>query len=115
MIRPETLQTLSLKAVRAVIPTLFLAWGVTLGGGLIGALGEWLVGQADTDPTQIAFRVRIWAVAIAIGGTMTAFEHIERGLARGALPQIVRDILVLGAAYGGAQAAIWCLRALVGR
>lgn len=115
MFRPDTVQAMTFRGVRAVIPPLFLAWGVTFGGGLMGALGEWLVGRPEADPTQIAFRTRIWAVAIAIGGTMTAFEHIERGLARGALPQIVRDLLVLGAAYSGAQGAVWCLRVLVSR
>ncbi len=79
----------------------------------MGALGQWMVGQMGMDAAQIGFRIRIWAVAIAIGGTMTAFEHLERGLSQGSLPQIVRDVLVLTAAYAGAQASYWCLRGLI--
>jgi hypothetical protein len=109
----QVVWVVALRVWRAALPPWFLAFGVTAGGGLLGSLGQWLVGQANPDAAQIGFRIRIWAVAIAIGGTMSAFEHLERGLTQGALPQIVRDVLVLTAAYGGAQAAYWCLRGLV--
>lgn len=101
-----------MKVWRAALPPFLLAFGVTAGGGLLGGLGQWLVSEPIMDASQIAFRIRIWAVAIAIGGTMTAFEHLERGLSEGAMPQIVRELLVLLSAYGGAQAAYWFLRGL---
>lgn len=103
---------LVMKVWRVALPPLFLAFGVTMGGGMLGALGQWVVGQPGGDASDIGFRIRIWAVAIAIGGTMTAFEHLERGLTQGALPQIIRDVLVLSAAYAGAQAAYWFLRSM---
>jgi hypothetical protein len=101
------------KVGRVSLPPLFLAFGVTAGGGILGAFGQWLVGQSGADAGQMAFRIRIWAVAIAIGGTMTAFEHLERGLSQGALPQIVKDLLILSSAYAGAQVAYWGLRGMV--
>lgn len=100
------------KVWRTMVPPGLLAFGVTGGGGVLGAFGQWLVGQSGANAADLGFRIRIWAVAIAIGGTMTAFENLERGLSQGALPQIVKDILVLGSAYLGAQAAYWWLRAL---
>lgn len=101
---------LLLRIWRVGLPPYFLALGVTLGGGLLGGLGQWMVGRGDSDPAQIAFRIRIWAVAVAIGGTLTAFENIERGLAQLSLPKIVRDALMILAAYWGAQTAYWWLR-----
>lgn len=103
------------RVVRVGLPPYFLALGVTLGGGLLGGLGQWMVGKMESDPAQIAFRIRIWAVAVAIGGTLTAFEHIERGLAEWSLPKIVRDAVMIVSAYWGAQSAFWWIKWLTGR
>lgn len=102
------------KIWRSTVPPFGLAFGVTLGGGVAGALGEWLAGRPAADASQVAFGIRIWAVAIAIGGTLTAFEHFERGLSQGALSQILREVGVLAAAYAGAQTAFWLLSGLIG-
>lgn len=92
-----------LRMLRVAIPPFFMALGVTLGGGALGALGNWLVGKGPQDPATTAFRIRIWAVAVAIGGALTALENLERGFSTRALPQIARDSLTLAMAYVGAQ------------
>ncbi len=99
---------------RIAIPPLFLAAGVTLGGGLIGSLGAWIAGRGPGDPVTTSYRIRIWAVAIAIGGTLTAFENLERGLSARAVPAVVRDGVGIVAAYCGAQWGYWILRWMVG-
>lgn len=109
MLDPHWGWSIAKRLWRAGIPPYFLSAGVTLGGGVLGALGQWLAGHQAPDPAQLSFRIRIWAVAIAIGGTLTAFENLERGLARHALPSIIRDALTIVAAYGGAQSAYWWL------
>ncbi len=105
---------LAVRLWRIGIPPLFLAMGVTLGGGLIGAFGSWMVSQGPGDPVTTAYRIRIWAVAIAIGGTLTAFENLERGLASRALPMLLADSFGIIAAYFGAQWGYWLIRWLVG-
>jgi hypothetical protein len=98
------------KIIRTALPPFFLAFGVTAGGGLMGSLGLWLAGKGPADPALAAYRIRIWAVAIAIGGTLTALENLEKGLSARALPLIVRDVLVIVTAYGGAQCGYWVLQ-----
>ncbi|MCY0898249.1 MAG: sporulation protein [Firmicutes bacterium] len=94
-----------------IAPPLFLALGVTVGGGLIGALGNWLAGHAaSADASQIAFKIRIWAVAIAIGGTISALEHIEQSLTRRAMADLVKGSLTIFAAYAGAELGFWLIR-----
>ncbi len=92
------------RILRLVGPPLFLAFGVTVGGGLMGALGHWLVGQTvEADAGQIAFKIRIWAVAVAIGGALTALENFERSLSTKALVELAKGGLTLTAAYAGAE------------
>lgn len=91
------------RILRAGLPPFFLALGVTLGGGILGAMGNWMAGKGPQDPSQAAFRIRIWAVAVAIGGTLTALENLERGMYYRALPQILRDGVTIVLAYLGAQ------------
>ncbi len=100
------------KVAALMAPPLFLACGVTLGGGLLGAFGHWLAGhQADADASQIAFRIRIWAVAVAIGGTISALESFEQSLTARAVLDLVRGGLTLTAAYAGAELGYWLIRA----
>ena len=94
------------------IPPFFLSLGVTLGGGLLGALGLWLAGRGPQNPAVVGYGIRIWAVAIAIGGTFTALENLERGFSAHALSAIVRDTISIVMAYLGAQSGYWLLNQL---
>ncbi len=99
------------KIATLVSPPLFLAFGVTLGGGLMGALGQWIGGHpGQADASQIAFRIRIWAVAVAIGGTLTALENFEKSVSTKAMLDLVKGSLTLLAAYAGAALGYWLLR-----
>ncbi|MCY0908647.1 MAG: sporulation protein [Sulfobacillus thermotolerans] len=109
----QTLQQAINKTVQTGLPPFFLALGVTIGGGLLGSFGLWLAGKGPQDPAQAAYRIRIWAVAIAIGGTLTALENLERGVFARALPAIVRDGVAIVTAYLGAQTGYWLLTWLV--
>ncbi|SMC06634.1 YtrH family sporulation protein [Sulfobacillus thermosulfidooxidans] len=108
---PDIIQYVT-KLIRVGVPPYFLALGVTLGGGLLGALGLWMAGKGAQDPASTAYRIRIWAVAIAIGGTLTALENLERGLSARAIPSILRDGLAITMAYFGAQSGYWLLSQL---
>ena len=99
------------KVLALIAPPLFLACGVTLGGGLFGAFGHWLAGhQSEANASQIAFRIRIWAVAVAVGGTITALENFEKHLSTRAMLDLIRGGLTLTAAYAGAEFGYLLLR-----
>jgi hypothetical protein len=98
------------KLAALVAPPLFLAFGVTLGGGLLGALGHWLAGHPDqANASALALRIRIWAVAVAVGGTISALENFEKSLATRAVVDLLRGGLTLTAAWAGAALGYWLL------
>lgn len=102
--------TIGAKVSRLVAPPLFLGLGVTLGGGLIGSLGESLASNlGPADPSQLAFKIRIWAVAVAIGGALTALENLEKSLSTRAMIDIARGGITLMSAYAGAQLGYWLI------
>lgn len=101
-----------MRALRALMPPFMTALGVTIGGALVGGLGQWIVGEAAPDYAGLAFQIRIWAVAVAIGGAMTALENLEREFMSRGLFGLFRDLAVAGIAYLGAQLAYLLIRAL---
>jgi len=99
------------KVAGIIVPPLFLAFGVTIGGGLFGALGHWLVGQSSTaNASEIAFKIRIWAVAVAIGGALTALENFEKSVSAQSLLDIAEGGATLLSAYAGAEFGYWIIR-----
>ena len=92
----------------AFIPTFinsyFIALGVLLGGSLIGGISAFFTGQPPlTEIQRLADSLRIWAIVAAIGGTFGAVYNLERGLIQGETASLVKQILLILAALGGAQ------------
>ena len=57
-----------------LIISYFIAFGVILGGSLIGGFGAFLIGKPTlTYINQFAQNLRIWALVAAIGGTFDTF------------------------------------------
>ncbi|EEM03756.1 hypothetical protein bmyco0002_38420 [Bacillus pseudomycoides] len=90
-----------------LITTYFIAFGVMLGGSLIGGIGAFLVGKpALTAIKQFAENLRIWALVAAIGGTFDTFYSFERTFFEGATKDIVKQILLIFFATGGMQTGL---------
>lgn len=82
----------------------FIALGVILGGSLFGSLAASLCGEAPLlTLINVAERIKIWAVAIALGGTFSSFRVLEQGLFRGEFKSLVRQFLYIITAMAGAQ------------
>lgn len=83
----------------------FIAFGVIIGGAIIGSIGSFLTGDAPvTAITRIAKSLRIWAIVAAIGGTFDAIANFERGL-NGSTIDVFKQILLIVAAIGGVKSA----------
>lgn len=53
--------------------------------------------------TSLANRLKIWALVAAIGGTFDAVYSFERGIIEGNTRDIVKQLLLILSAMGGAQ------------
>ncbi|HLR02445.1 MAG TPA: YtrH family sporulation protein [Virgibacillus sp.] len=97
----------------------FIAFGVVIGGALIGSIGSFATGDAPlTSIGRIAKGLRIWAIVAAIGGTFDAIATFERGIFEGSTLDIFKQILIILAAMGGVKTAIiliqWFIQEEVG-
>lgn len=85
----------------------FIAFGVILGGAIIGSIGAFATGDAPLAIIQrIAKSLRIWAIAAAIGGTFDAFENFERGIFDGSMIDIFKQCLLILSAMAGVKTAM---------
>lgn len=90
--------------VPTFIHSYFIALGVLLGGSLIGGLASFLTGNPPlTEIYRLSNSLRIWAIVAAIGGTFDAVYSFERGLMQGQTDDLVKQILLILSALGGAQ------------
>ncbi len=98
-----------------LLHALFIALGVVVGGSMVGSLATLLVG----DPTAsamvaMASRLKVWAVATALGGTFETFQSIDSGLFKGDFLVLARQLLFLFAAYTGAHLGYMLVAATCG-
>ena len=90
-----------------LIISYFIAFGVILGGSLIGGFGAFLIGKPTlTYINQFAQNLRIWALVAAIGGTFDTFYSFERSFFGGDMKDIVKQNLLTFFATGGMQTGL---------
>ncbi|MGM0472368.1 MAG: YtrH family sporulation protein [Bacillota bacterium] len=101
--------------MQKIILAFFTALGVLLGGVLIGSFASLLTYQS---PVKLMFKIakdiKLWAIVTAIGGTFSNLRLIEGGFMEGRLTLVIRQLLVLIAAFFGAQLGIWIINILTG-
>ncbi|RLL47877.1 sporulation protein [Oceanobacillus piezotolerans] len=96
------------------IQCFFIAFGIVIGGSLIGSMGAFAVGDPPlTSIVRIARSLQIWAIVAAIGGTFDAIENIQRGLNDGATIDLVKQALLILSAMGGVKLAMLLIHWLV--
>lgn len=103
------------KFITSFINCFFIAFGVIMGGAIIGSLGSFFTGEAPlTSMNRIAKGLRIWAIVAAIGGTFDAIANFERGVIDGSTIDIVKQVLLIISAMGGVKTAIVLLQWILG-
>ncbi len=102
--------------VSNIILNFFIALGVVLGGSVFGALAATLTNQPPLKTMMtVADNIKIWAVAVALGGTFSSFRVLEQGLFKGEVRSLVRQLLYVFFAMGGAQLGYIMLCLIKGR
>ncbi|ALX48352.1 YtrH family sporulation protein [Lentibacillus amyloliquefaciens] len=102
-----------------LIHCFFIAFGVIIGGSIIGSIGGFITGDAPfTQMSRIADRLRIWAIVAAIGGTFDAIANFEKGVLDGSTFDLFKQIMLILTAMGGVKAGIiiisWLIQEDVG-
>ncbi|MDR7073771.1 YtrH family sporulation protein [Fictibacillus barbaricus] len=84
-----------------------IAFGVILGGALIGGLAAFLIGKAPIlEMMDLAKKLKIWAIVAAIGGTFDTINNFERSFVNGATIEIFKQLTYIFVAISGANTAM---------
>jgi len=94
-----------------IIYNFLIAFGVIIGASLFAGIGALI---NDHPPLkcmfEIASSIKIWAVAVALGGTFSTFEILEKGLFRREIRSIVKQAVYVVVAVIGANAGYGFIR-----
>jgi len=85
----------------------FIAFGVVIGGTILGSFGSFFTGDAPlSSMNRIAQSLKIWAIVAAIGGTFDAIENFQKGFLDGSTMDLFKQFLFIISAMIGVKAAI---------
>lgn len=92
------------RYIQTVLLTFFVALGVSLGGSLAGALGALLARRPPgSTMIELAEELKLWALVAALGGTFNLIRGLEAGFLGRHLPDLLKQLLLLLCAFGGAH------------
>lgn len=87
-----------------VIYNFLISFGVIIGASLLAGIAALI---NDHPPLKTMFNIagsiKIWAVAVALGGTFSSFEIIEKGIFKGEIRSIIKQAIYVVAAVLGAN------------
>ncbi|MBN6188003.1 YtrH family sporulation protein [Aneurinibacillus sp. BA2021] len=92
----------------------FIAFGIVLGGSLLGGLAALLTRQPPFHTMEeLAIKLKIWGMVGALGGTFDSFMQIERIFAEGNMSPVIKQIIFIVSAFIGADTGTRLIRWLV--
>lgn len=101
----------------AIILDFFVAFGVVVGGSIMGGVGS-VIGHHHLTPMatmeQLSEQLKIWALVAALGGTVDMLRSVETNILEGHLGLVVQQIFMLLSAFAGAHIGyvliMWLIR-----
>ncbi len=89
----------------SVIQNFFISFGVIIGASIFEGIGAIVT---DHPPLRtminLANSIKVWAMAIALGGTFSSFEIIDKVLLEGEIKTIIKQVIYIFMALLGANA-----------
>ena len=86
-----------------VILTFFVAYGIVIGGAMVGGVGAFLTEKAPLlTMKELAIQLKIWGLVGALGGTFDSFLQIEKILV-GNFSPVLKQLIMIVAAFLGAH------------
>lgn len=81
-----------------------IALGVVIGGSLLGGIASVITMQPPADTMrQIADHIKIWAIVVAVGGTIDPLRVIEANFLDGNLNPVFRQLMFILVSFMGAH------------
>lgn len=94
----------------------FIAFGIVVGGAMLGGIGAVFSLQPPAQTMlDIADRIKIWALAAAVGGTIDPMRVIESNMLYGNLSPVIKQIAFLVFAFLGAHMGSELVKWVCGR
>jgi len=92
-----------------------VAFGVVLGAAMMSGIHAVLtLHSPSTDMLKMASSIKIWAVVVAIGGSIDPFRVIESNFMNGYISPAVKQILLMISAFLGAHLGTELIRWMSG-
>lgn len=87
-----------------ILYNFLIAFGVIVGASVFAGLGA-VVNNHPPLKTMlsVANSIKIWAVALALGGTVNSFQVIDEGLWRGEIKSVIKQVTYILVALLGAN------------
>ena len=105
-----------MRLLGVLVQNFCISLGVITGGAMIGAMSAIFTGQPPQRTIlELAERLKIWAMVTALGGTFESIRMLEMGLFGGEFQTLIKQILLIVSAFGGAQLGYYILESLVTR
>jgi hypothetical protein len=96
-----------------VILSLFVAYGIVIGGSIAGGLGAFLTEKPPMlTMYELADQLKIWGLVGALGGTFDSFLQIEK-IFVGNFSPVLKQLIMILAAFIGAHAGTISIQWLV--
>lgn len=93
--------------------TLLISFGVIVGASLFSGIAAIICNHPPLKKMlEVSLTIKIWAVAIAIGGTFSSFEAIDKGIFQGEIKSVLKQIVYIAIALIGANLGYGFIRLL---
>lgn len=90
--------------INNILYSFLIAFGVVVGASVFAGIGALINDQPPLKTMlDLAGSIKIWAVAVALGGTFSSFEIIEKGLLKGEIKSIIKQAAYILMALIGAN------------
>ncbi len=88
----------------SMVNNFLISFGVVVGASIFGGVGAVITNDPPLKAMlDIASSIKIWAVAVTLGGTFSSFAAIEKGLFEGEFKSIVKQAIYVLTALLGAN------------
>jgi hypothetical protein len=102
------------KLIMDMATYFFVAFGIVLGGSLLGGFAAFLTKQPPfLRMDSLATQLKIWGLAGALGGTFDSFMQIERVFDEGDISPVIQQLIYIISAFMGAHTSSLMVQWLV--